>query len=80
MVSSFASLDMQKKQNSWILTQFLLITKLDITSLSSANVLPVGADETAETLWGGDLPDPKQALEENGFQMRHVVLTPRRRR
>mmetsp|Transcript_54443 Transcript_54443/g.115635 ORF Transcript_54443/g.115635 Transcript_54443/m.115635 type:complete len:254 (-) Transcript_54443:334-1095(-) len=47
--------------------------------LADANVLPVGADETAQTLWG-DLPDPKSALEENGFQMRHVVLTPRRRR
>ena len=45
----------------------------------SANVLPVKADETAHTLWG-DLSDPKSALEENGFQMRHVVLTPRRRR
>jgi hypothetical protein len=47
--------------------------------LADANVLPVGADENAQTLWG-DLPDPKSALEENGFQMRHVVLTPRRRR
>jgi len=47
--------------------------------LADANVLPVGADETAQTLWG-DLADPKLALEENGFQMRHVVLTPRRRR
>jgi len=46
---------------------------------TTANVLPVGAEETAETLWG-DLADPKEALEENGFQMRHVVLTPRRRR
>lgn len=48
--------------------------------LEDANVLPVGADENAQTLWG-DLPtDPKAGLEENGFQMRHVVLTPRRRR
>jgi len=47
--------------------------------LADANVLPVGADENAQTLWG-DLPDPKSALEEGGFQMRHVVLTPRRRR
>ena len=44
-----------------------------------ANVQPVGEGENAQTLWG-DLPDPKPALEENGFQMRHVVLTPRRRR
>jgi len=47
--------------------------------LADANVLPVGADESAQTLWG-ELPDPKAALEENEFQMRHVVLTPRRRR
>jgi len=47
--------------------------------LADANVLPVGADENAKTLWG-DLPNPKPALEANGFQMRHVVLTPRRRR
>jgi len=52
---------------------------LTALSLADANVLPVGADENAQTLWG-DLPDPKSALEENGFQMRHVVLTPRRRR
>jgi len=48
-------------------------------NLGDVNVLPVKADETAQTLWG-DLSDPKSALEENGFQMRHVVLTPRRRR
>ncbi|KAL7549337.1 hypothetical protein ACHAWF_012607 [Thalassiosira exigua] len=47
--------------------------------LADANVLPVGAEENASTLWG-DLPDPKPSLEANGFQMRHVVLTPRRRR
>ena len=45
----------------------------------TANIQPVGEGETAQTLWG-ELPDPKPALEENGFQMRHVVLTPRRRR
>ena len=44
-----------------------------------ATVIPVKADETAQTLWG-DLPDPKEMLEANGFQMRHVVLTPRRKR
>jgi hypothetical protein len=38
----------------------------------------VGADETAQTLWG-DLSDPKSALEENDFQMRRVVLTARRK-
>jgi hypothetical protein len=44
-----------------------------------ATVIPVKADETAQTLWG-DLPDPKETLAANGFQMRHVVLTPRRKR
>lgn len=48
-------------------------------NLKDATVLPVKANETAQTLWG-DLPDPKEALAVNGFQMRHVVLTPRRRR
>jgi len=47
--------------------------------LADANIQPVGEGETAQTLWG-ELSDPKSALEENGFQMRHVVLTPRRRR
>ncbi|KAL3778080.1 hypothetical protein ACHAW5_001419 [Stephanodiscus triporus] len=47
-------------------------------NLGDADVLPVQADETAQTLWG-DLSDPKSALEENGFQMRHVVLTARRK-
>lgn len=48
-------------------------------SIIVASVTPVKADETAQTLWG-DLPDPKETLEANGFQMRHVVLTPRRNR
>jgi len=47
--------------------------------LADANVQPVGEGETAATLWG-ELPDPKEALEAGGFLMRHVVLTPRRRR
>ena len=44
------------------------------------NVLPVGPDETDKTLWGEGPVDPKSALEASGFQMRRVVLTPRRRR
>ena len=44
-----------------------------------ANVVPVGEGETSATLWG-ELPDPKEALDAGGFLMRHVVLTPRRRR
>jgi hypothetical protein len=49
-------------------------------TLVAANVVPVGTDETAETLWGTGKADPKEALEEHGFLMRRVVLTPRRRR
>lgn len=44
-------------------------------NLSDDNVLPVDMDETAESLFGGDKPDPVSALEANGFQMRRVVLT-----
>ena len=44
-----------------------------------AQVIPVGPDETAETLWGEGKANPKAALEDNGFLMRRVVLTPRRR-
>jgi len=67
-----------KGTSEWVSTgdQSMLPTSF---CLADANVLPVGADENAQTLWG-DLPDPKAALEENGFQMRHVVVTPRRRR
>ena len=43
-----------------------------------ANVHPVQPNENAQSLWG-DIANPKTALEENGFQMRHVVLTARRR-
>ena len=56
-----------------------ILTHLSSFVTFAANVLAVGADETAETLWG-DLPNPKEALEASGFQMRNVVLTPRRRR
>ena len=38
------------------------------------NVKP---DETALTLWGEKPVDPREALEENGFLMRRVVLTPK---
>lgn len=56
---------------------FTRVTQLYL-SILAANVIPVGSGETAETLWG-DKPDPKEALEANGFLMRRVVLTPRRR-
>lgn len=47
-------------------------------SLADAKVTAVGAEETAQTLWG-EKPDPKDVLEASGFLMRRVVLTPRRR-
>jgi hypothetical protein len=40
---------------------------------------PVRSDETAVTLMGNNPTDPAPALEENGFQMRHIVLTAKRR-
>ena len=33
------------------------------------------AGETAESLWGADKGDPKDAFVENGFKMKRVVLT-----
>jgi len=35
----------------------------------------VEAGETAESLWGADKEDPKEAFVENGFKMKRVVLT-----
>mmetsp|Transcript_20084 Transcript_20084/g.22443 ORF Transcript_20084/g.22443 Transcript_20084/m.22443 type:complete len:238 (+) Transcript_20084:87-800(+) len=46
-------------------------------SLMNDATVAVGRDETAETLWGEGNPDPKDALIEQGFQMRRVVLTPK---
>ncbi|KAL3804717.1 hypothetical protein HJC23_008532 [Cyclotella cryptica] len=65
---------------SWVATADKAAQLLSSLSLSDANVVPVGTDETAETLWGEGKTDPKAALEEHGFLMRRVVLTPRRRR
>lgn len=44
-------------------------------SLASDAIAPVGAEETAELLWGADKGDPKEALAENGFKMKSIVLT-----
>lgn len=58
-------------------------TPLDIPAtlnLSDDAVIAVGVEETAATLWGDGPTDPRLALEENGFEMRRVVLTPRNRR
>ena len=38
------------------------------------NVEKVGRNETPATLWGADKPNPRNALEANGFQMRKVYL------
>mmetsp|Transcript_39279 Transcript_39279/g.45837 ORF Transcript_39279/g.45837 Transcript_39279/m.45837 type:complete len:320 (-) Transcript_39279:365-1324(-) len=47
-------------------------------SLISDDVHKVGPDETDRTLWG-DVPEPRAALEESGFLMRRIVLTPKKR-
>jgi len=44
-------------------------------SLVNDAVKPVAVGETAETLWGADKGDPKDAFAENGFKMKRVVLT-----
>jgi len=44
-------------------------------SLVSDKIGPVGADETAESLWGADKGEPGEAFEANGFKMKRVVLT-----
>lgn len=51
-----------------------LISSLTLTDDS---VKSVGPEETPATLWGEEMPDPKDALEATGFQMRRVVLTPK---
>jgi len=70
----------EEGSGSWVATKEKAAQLLSSLSLSDANVVPVGTDETAETLWGAGKTDPKEALEEHGFLMRRVVLTPRRRR
>jgi len=48
--------------------------------LVEEKVVAVQPDETAATLWGEELTNPRQALEDNGFLMRRVVIAPRKRR
>lgn len=43
-------------------------------SLVEDDVAPVGADETAETLWGPG-KDPSSVLSEHEFKMKRIVLT-----
>lgn len=49
-------------------------------SLTDANVASVSAEETPEGLWGKELADPRSALEANGFEMRRVILTTKKRK
>lgn len=64
------------KDGKWILVESdpRLVTAL---SLADDKVVAVKSDETAQSLWGDAPTDPRTALEENGFKMRRVVLTPR---
>ena len=38
------------------------------------SVQPTGETETTDSLWGTDKPNPKDSLEEYGFQMRRMIL------
>mmetsp|Transcript_16109 Transcript_16109/g.15537 ORF Transcript_16109/g.15537 Transcript_16109/m.15537 type:complete len:289 (-) Transcript_16109:190-1056(-) len=49
-------------------------------TLTDENVGSVSTDETPEELWGDGPTEPRTALETNGFQMRRVILTTRKRR
>jgi len=55
----------------------LLISQLTLTD---ENVGSVSTEETPEMLWGDNPTEPRAALEINGFQMRRVILTTRKRR
>lgn len=48
-------------------------------NLTDESVQAVGVDETMNTLMGDTVADPKSALIANGFEMRRVVLTTKRR-
>lgn len=67
------------KEGKWvgIENDSRLVTSL---SLLDSEVIAVTPDETAQTLWGDTPTDPREALENNGFKMRRVVLTPRKGR
>jgi len=56
-----------------------LIGLIGQISLIDDNVAAVGADEDMTSLMGDAPDDPKSALESNGFEMRRVVLTAKRR-
>jgi protein lin-28 len=48
-------------------------------SLVDGTVGSVGGEETMSTLMGDEVSDPKPVFEQNGFEMRRVVLTTKRR-
>ena len=48
-------------------------------NLEDPDIKAVGVGENAETLWGTGPSDPTEALKENGFKMRRVVLTSKSR-
>jgi len=54
-----------------------LISELNLTD---DNVVSVSTDETPESLWGDKPTDPRSALEANGFEMRRVILTTKKRK
>lgn len=56
-----------------------LIGLIGQVSLTDDGVKAVGLDEDMNTLMGDQPDDPKGALEKNGFEMRRVVLTAKRR-
>lgn len=56
-----------------------LIGLIGQISLMDDNVAAVGVEEDMASLMGDGPDDPKSALESNGFEMRRVVLTAKRR-
>lgn len=56
-----------------------LIGLIGTISLMDDTVAAVGVDEDMASLMGDGPNDPKAALEANGFEMRRVVLTAKRR-
>lgn len=56
-----------------------LIGLISQISLVDDGIAAVGVDEDMNTLMGDGPDDPKAALEQNGFEMRRVVLTAKRR-
>jgi len=56
-----------------------LIGLIGQISLVDDNIVAVGVDEDMASLMGEGPDDPKAALESNGFEMRRVVLTAKRR-